>query len=112
METVRTEQAVWDRLNEHYSAKQSHALHAFWQVMATVGDEKARVRYSKTTFYRNRDLLEKVGVSWRGSDVVLVANDSPLKDFAPLRGDRRFCHLPARNRPEYQVSREMMRLAA
>lgn len=112
MDTVRTEQAVWQRLQDNYPAKLAHVLHAFWQVMATRGDHIARERYTKPTFYRNRKLLEEAGVSWRGSDVFVVANDSPIHDFAPLRVDPRFCYLPARNRPEYQVSRDLMRLAA
>lgn len=112
MDTVRTEEAVWQRLQGLYEPKRAHFLHAFWQVMAVRGDEKARERYSKTAFYRSRKLLEDAGVSWRGSDLFIVANDSPIHDFAPLRVDRRFCHLPARNRPEYHVSRDLLRLAA
>lgn len=112
METVRTEQAVWQRLKSLYEPKSAHFLHAFWQVMATRGDEVARERYSKTSFYRSRKLLEEAGVSWRGSDVFVLANDLPFHDFAPLRVDPRFCSLPARNRPEYYVSREFMQLAA
>lgn len=112
METVRTEQAVWLRLQSVYEPKRAHFLHAFWQVMATRGDEVGRERYSKTAFYRSRKLLEEAGVSWRGSDVFVVANDLPFHDFAPLRVDPRFCSLPARNRPEYYISREFMQLAA
>lgn len=112
MDTVRTEEAVWQRLQQNHPAKLAHVLHAFWQVMAVRGDEKARERYTKPTFYRNRKLLEESGVSWRGSDVFIVANDSAIHDFAPLRVDRRFCSLPARNRPEYHVSRDLLRLAA
>lgn len=112
MDTVRTEEAVWQRLEFTYQPKLAHVLHAFWQTMATRGDEKTRQRYTKPTFYRNRKLLEEAGVSWRGSDIVLVANDSLIHDFAPVRIDPRFCRAPARNRPEYQVSRDLMRLAA
>lgn len=112
MDTVRTEQAVWARLQQNHPPKLAHVLHAFWQVMAVRGDVIARERYTKPTFYRNRKLLEESGVSWRGSDVFIVANDSPIHDFTPMRVDRRFCHLPARNRPEYHVSRDLLRLAA
>ncbi|GAA3994671.1 hypothetical protein GCM10022279_17830 [Comamonas faecalis] len=111
METVRTEEAVWQRLHAHHPARLAHVLHAFWQVMAVRGDEKTRERYTKATFYRNRKLLEASGISWRGSDLVIVANDA-IQDFAPLRVDRRFCCAPARNRPEYLSSRDLMRLAA
>lgn len=111
METVRSEEAVWQRLHENHPARLAHVLHAFWQVMAVRGDEKARERYSKPTFYRNRKLLEACGISWRGSDLVIVANDA-IQDFAPLRVDRRFCSAPARNRSEYLSSWDLMRLAA
>jgi hypothetical protein len=80
--------------------------------MCTAGSDKTSERYTKPTFYRNRKLLETAGVSWVGSDIVIVANDSLIHDFTPQRVDRRFCFSPARNRPEYHVSRDLMRLAA
>jgi hypothetical protein len=79
----------------------------------TLGDEVTREQFPKASFYRHRKHLEEAGVSWRGTDVVVVANDSLLPvDFSPVRTDKRLCFLPARNREEYQVSREMMRLVA
>lgn len=112
MNTVRTTDAVCNRLQNEYGRIAGNRLYGFWQSMCTSGDEKTKDRYSKPTFYRNRKLLEDVGVSWIGSDIVLVANDSLIHDFTPMRVDRRFCFSPARNRPEYNVSRELMRLAA
>ena len=112
METVRTTGAVLTRLQNNYPGSRALRLFGFWSTLTTLGDEVAQRKFTKPTFYRNRKALEEVGISWRGSDVVVCANDSPIHDFAPLRVDRRFCSAPARNRPEYNVSRDLMRLAA
>lgn len=112
MDTVRTTDAVCTRLQNLYGRTAGNRLYGFWQSMCTAGSDKTSERYSKPTFYRNRKLLEDVGVSWIGSDIVIVANDSLIHDFTPQRVDRRFCFSPARNRPEYHVSRDLMRLAA
>jgi II/X family phage/plasmid replication protein len=113
MDTVRDTRAVMRRLNNLYGASTGQRLYGFWSSLCTLGDEVTRQHYAKTVFYRNRKLLEEAGVSWRGTDIVVVANDGLLPvDFAPIRSDKRLCFLPARNREEYQVSREMMRQAA
>jgi len=44
--------------------------------------------------------------------VLVVANAVLPHDFSPVRTDPRLCHLPARDREEFQVSRETLRLAA
>ncbi|GGI21079.1 phage/plasmid replication protein, II/X family [Oxalicibacterium faecigallinarum] len=113
MDTVRDNNAVMHRLIGMYGHLAGMRLHGFWMQLSGMGDDKARTYCSKTVFYRNRKLLEEAGVSWRCTDVVIVANDGALPyDFSPVRSDKRLCFLPARNRTEYQVSREMMRLAA
>lgn len=113
MDTVRNTTAVLQRLKSMYGDSNGMRLYGFWNVMCTLGDEVARQQLPKATFYRNRKMLEDAGVSWRGSDVVVVANDGALPaDFSPVRTDKRLRFLPARNREEYQVSRETMRLAA
>lgn len=113
MDTVRKTTAVLQRLKNMYGDSNGMRLYGFWNVMSTLGDEVARKALPKATFYRNRKMLEDAGVSWRGTDVVVVANDGALPaDFSPVRTDKRLRFLPARNREEYQVSRETMRLAA
>lgn len=113
MDTVRNTQAVLQRLKNVYGDSNGMRLYGFWNVMCTLGDEDARKQLPKATFYRNRKLLEDAGVSWRGSNVFVVANDGALPaDFSPIRTDKRLRILPARNREEYQVSREMLRQAA
>lgn len=113
MDTVRESRAVLLRLRKMYGDSTGARLYGFWSSLCTLGDEVTREQFAKTVFYRNRKHLEDAGVSWRGTDVVVVANDSLIPaDFAPVRSDKRLCFLPARNRQGYQVSREFLRLAA
>ncbi|MDP3671716.1 MAG: phage/plasmid replication protein, II/X family [Telluria sp.] len=113
MDTVRESRAVLRRLQNVFGHSTGTRLYGFWSSLCTLGDEVTRQQFAKTVFYRNRKQLEDAGVSWRGTDVVVVANDKLIpSDFSPIRSDKRLCFLPARNRQEYNVSRETMRLAA
>lgn len=112
METVRTTTAVMTRLQNIYGDTKGAQLYGFWSAMCTLNENVIRDKFSRSTFFRNRKLLEDAGVSWRSSNIVVTANDSLIYDFTPQRVDRRFCSAPARNRPEYNVSRDLMRLAA
>lgn len=109
MTTARTTSTVLSRLQNEYGQANGTRLFGFWSLMAMKGDDEAKKHYSRPTFYRNRKLLEDAGVSWRNTDVVVVANDSLLpRDFAPVRTDSRLCYLPARARPEYAFSRQQL----
>lgn len=113
MDTVRDRKGVLRRLKSMYGELNGQRLYGFWAMLVTHGDEVTKEEFPKATYYRHRKHLEDAGVSWRGSDVVVVANDTALPaDFAPVRSDSRLCFRPARNREEYQVSREFMRLVA
>jgi II/X family phage/plasmid replication protein len=113
MDTVRDSRAVLRRLKNIYGDATGARLYGFWSSLCTLGDEVTREQFAKTVFYRNRKQLEDAGVSWRCTDVVVVANDSIVpSDFSPVRTDKRLCYLPARNREEFQVSRDFMRLVA
>lgn len=113
MDTVRESRAVLRRLKTVYGDSAGSRLYGFWSSLCTLGDEVTREQFAKTVFYRNRKCLEDAGVSWRGTDVVVVANSSLVPvDFAPVRTDKRLCFRPARDRKEFQVSREMMKQAA
>lgn len=112
METVRTTTAVMTRLQNTYGQTSGQRLYGFWAAMCTLNENVMREQYTRATFFRNRKLLEEAGVSWRSSDITVTANDSLIFDFTPMRVDRRFCGSPARNRPEFTISREEMRLAA
>ena len=113
MDTVRNDREVLRRLEAVYGEKRGKQLHGIWLQFTTWGDDVAKDKFPKVTYYRHRKALEEAGVSWRNTNVVAVANDGLLPvDFAPVRTDPRLCLLPARNRPEFAISREMMRLAA
>lgn len=113
MDTVRTSKAVLRRLKDVYGDTKGRLLYGFWSCLCQQGEEVTRREYPKTTYWRHRKELEGAGVSWRGSDVVVVANDGLLPaDFAPVRSDKRLCYLPARNREEYRMSRDLLPLAA
>ncbi len=113
MDTVRNTNAVIRRLKDFYGDLNGQRLYGFWTMMCTLGDEVTRQHFPKASYYRHRKNLETAGVSWMGTNVVVVANDKLIpSDFSPIRSDKRLCYLPARNRQEYNVSRETMRLAA
>lgn len=112
MDTVRTTTAVMTRLQNTYGQTKGQRLYGFWAAMCTLNENVMREQYARPTFFRNRKLLEEAGVSWRASDITVTANDSLIHDFTPMRVDRRFCSAPARNRPEFTISREQMLLAA
>lgn len=109
MTTVRTTKTVLSRLQNEYGQAKGTRLYGFWTCLTTLGDEVTKNQYSRSVFYDNRKQLENAGVSWRNTDVYVVANDSLLpRDFAPVRTDSRLCYLPARARPEYAFSRQQL----
>jgi II/X family phage/plasmid replication protein len=112
METVRNTTAVMTRLQSVYGDTRGAQLYGFWSALCTLNENVVRAKFSRATYFRNRKLLEDAGVSWRASNITVTANDSLIHDFSPTRADRRFCNVPARNRPEFQISRDLMRLAA
>ena len=113
METVRKHRDVSRRLNTHYGDITGNRLYGFWLQMTTNGEEEVKRRVKRSQFYANRKALMQAAVSWHGTDVVIIANDTALpKDFRPLRTDPRVCTLPARN-PAYLTDRDfLLQLAA
>lgn len=112
MEIVRTTQQVMARLNNEYGQQKGMRLYGFWSSMVTLGDEATKLQYSKSTFFRNRKLLEDAGVSWRGSDVHVIVNETALPtDFVPLPSDSRLCKLPARSRGEFSMNSRLLMAA-
>lgn len=107
MDTVRDTRSVLRRLVDMYGESNANRYYGFWSSMTTLGEEVVKQNYlpdRKATYYRYRKALLDVGVSWVGTDVHVVANDSALpRDFVPLRADVRRCTLPARNRSFYEV---------
>lgn len=98
METVRTNDQVVARLNRLYGKRTANSLYSFWTQMTTRGEEVVSAQYGKSQFYVNRKKLVLAGVSWLGSDIVVIANETALpRDFVPLRTDFRLCRAPIAN---------------
>lgn len=92
METVRTCNEVFARLESVYGSRKAKSLHSFWVTLAGQGEDVVRARYSKTQFYANRTSLIDAGISWLSSDVFIVPQDTALpRDFRPLLADPRRC---------------------
>jgi len=82
---VRTAEAVRERLYRVYSARQAAALFGSWLSFAALGEDQARVKMSRRTFYRHRAELAAAGCSWHQSDVVLREHGLVPDGFTVLR---------------------------
>lgn len=92
MKTVRTNYEVRERLRNIYSDQLASRLFQHWLEFATVGERDAKSHLKKSTFYRVRAQFKKAGVSWYGSNVCVIANDTLLPiNFRPLQSDPRRC---------------------
>ncbi len=91
MDTVRTYEMVESRLFAHYSPTLATSLVGTWVRLSTIGEDEARKRMKRDTFYRHRRQLEAAGVSWHGTDVVLLDDTFTQipAGFSPLRADPR-----------------------
>lgn len=92
MQTVRTFDEVKARLNLLHKTRSANNLFAFWVQLATRGEAIVQTQYSKSQFYANRSKLVESGISWNGSDVMVIRQDTKLpRDFKPLLDDPRRC---------------------
>lgn len=98
METVRTADAVIQRLNALYGKRTANPLYSFWTMLAGRGEDVTKSQYSESQFYANRKRLIDAGVSWHSSNVLILAEqDSALpRDFLPMRNSPRFCNTRVR----------------
>jgi II/X family phage/plasmid replication protein len=105
MDTVRDNRAVMKRLRLMHGETNAERYFGFWSRLTMHGENIVKQEFlpaRKATFYRYKKALLDAGVSWVGTDIHVIANDTPLpKDFSPLRADMRRCYLPARNRATY-----------
>lgn len=90
MKTVRKQKDVLQRLHELHDQRLAGVLFGTWFQLSTLGEKITREHIARRTFYRHRKMLQDAGVSWVGSDVLVVEKVSSLpQDFAPLRSDPR-----------------------
>lgn len=105
METVRTADAVMARLNNSYGKRSANALYAYWQILSARGEDIARAQYSESQFYDNRRKLINAGISWHGTNVIVLAEqDTALPHgFVPLRHDPRICSRPIKTASIFNI---------
>ncbi len=90
VKTVRKQKHVRDRLLEVYDQRKAGLLLGTWHQLVTLGEHETKRVMARPTFYRHRQLLVAAGVSWIGSDVVIVPKASSLPDdFSPTERDPR-----------------------
>lgn len=84
VKTVRKQKDVRDRLLEVYDQRKAGLLLGTWHQLVTLGEHETKRVMQRRTFYRHKQLLREAGVSWVGSDVVVVPKRSSLPDdFSP-----------------------------
>lgn len=88
MNRVRTHEGVYERLNSFYTARQANVLIAFWSQLSIYGEQVVRKQMPKATFQRKRKLLKDVGVSWLGTDVMVLGLDDVSEQFHPMRDSK------------------------
>jgi hypothetical protein len=90
MKTVRKQKDVLDRLHQLHDKRLAGLLFGTWFQLSTLGEKVTRDHTKDRTFYRHRKQLQDAGVSWIGSNIVVLDNIASLpQDFAPLRTDPR-----------------------
>lgn len=111
---VRTSLAVRDRLDAFYKLELAERLHGFWHLLSMHGEDDAKKRYTRPTFYRCRKQLVDAGVSWLSTDVQLIERQRQKlpADFSPVRANPRRCESLVRDRPALNFERGLLQLAA
>lgn len=90
VKTVRKQKHVRDRLLEVYDQRKAGLLLGTWHQLVTLGEHETRRHIPRRTFYRHKKALIDAGISWIGSDVVIVPKRSSLPaDFSPTLTDPR-----------------------
>lgn len=82
VKTVRKQKDVRDRLISFYDARKAGLLLGTWHQLVTLGEAETRKHIADRTWYRHIRLLKEAGVSWVGSDVVVVSHSSIPEDFS------------------------------
>lgn len=84
VKTVRKQKDVRDRLYDRHSPALAGTLLGTWHQLSTLGEHETRKHMETRTFYRHKKQLREAGVSWIGSDVVILPTRSALPDdFSP-----------------------------
>lgn len=74
IKVVRKVVEVRNRLEVKYNSSLANNLMGLWYQLTLFSEDEVKKTMSKSTFYRQRKQLIEAGVTWIGSDVVLVEN--------------------------------------
>jgi II/X family phage/plasmid replication protein len=89
---VRRQDAVHARLREVYARRRADNLFGVWTVLSTHGEDGTRARYPRSSFFRNRKLLQDAGVAWTRTDSPDAAGTpDPIEGLTLRRDDPRRC---------------------
>ncbi len=84
VKTVRKQKDVRDRLLQVYDQRKAGLLLGTWHQLVTLGEKETRRHIPPRTYYRHKKQLIEAGVTWVGSDVLVVPKASSLPaDFSP-----------------------------
>lgn len=86
IKVVSTAQEVKNRIFENYDEKLANILLGFWYQLSVFGESEVRKSSSKSSFYRKRNQLFDIGVSWIGNDLIIDENKAKF-DFMPISTD-------------------------
>lgn len=105
METVRSHDAVKARLNRLCSSKVSaNKLLAFWMRLVAEGEDRIKEDFSKATICRHKKELKEMAISWVSGDVYIVANQSEILEFSPLKSVHLRCSAPIRQNSVFNLN--------
>ncbi len=89
---VRRQNEVHARLRELYARGRADNLFGLWTVLSTQGEDATKAKYARSSFYRNRKLLEDAGVAWTRTDNPDAAGTpTPFAGLTLRRDDPRRC---------------------
>lgn len=95
MEQVKNTLDVRARLFNLHSDKMASSLLATWYQLTTLGEEVVKRDMKKANYYKHLKLLKEAGVSWHGTDIIMLEDTLVPKDFIPIRTDKRRVTLEA-----------------
>ena len=89
MQQVKNTLDVKARLFNTYSDKLASALLATWYQLTTLGEDDVKRTMKKANYYKHIKLLKEAGISWHGTDIIMLESTLVPSDFIPMRTDIR-----------------------
>ncbi len=87
MQQVKNTIDVKSRLFTIHTEKMASALLATWYQLTTLGEDDVKRTMKKSNYYKHIKLLKEAGISWHGTDIVMLEDTLVPRDFVPMRTD-------------------------